>query len=106
MVGGIIGLFSISRLMLSLLHRYANPTIALLTGLMLGSLSKTWPWKTHFLYAPAGGIHNFLVEQNILPTQFQLLYKQYLHILQDFLCIFLGCLVVVLLKKIGKRAGR
>lgn len=104
--GGIIGLFSISRLVLRLFHAYADPTMALLAGFMLGSLPKTWPWKISSLYYPDGSIHNFLLEQNILPTQFQLLYKKDPHILQALLYMCLGCLVVILLKKLGTRKNR
>jgi putative membrane protein len=104
--GGIIGLFSTSKLVLWLLRAYTGPTIALLAGFMLGSLPKTWPWKTSSLYSPDRSTHNLLIEQNVLPNQFQLLYKKDPHILQALLCICLGCLVVILLKKLGTRKDR
>jgi putative membrane protein len=39
------GLITFVRLLNWLFSRYHDLTIALLTGLMLGSLRKVWPWK-------------------------------------------------------------
>lgn len=44
--GAATGLVSFVRLLRWLLGHYHNLTIAALTGLMLGSLRKVWPWKT------------------------------------------------------------
>lgn len=44
--GAATGLVSFVRLLRWLLHRNHDLTIAALTGLMLGSLRKVWPWKT------------------------------------------------------------
>lgn len=56
------GLVAFSRLLNWLFNRYHNFAIALLTGLMLGSLRKIWPWKEALPdYAAA--------PRNILPGQ-------------------------------------
>jgi putative membrane protein len=60
MAGAVVGLLSFVRLLRSLLRRYPDVTIAGLTGLMLGSLRKVWPWK-ELGATPAQ-------ELNILPT--------------------------------------
>lgn len=39
------GLFSFVRILSWLFKRYPNVTIAVLTGFMVGSLRKIWPWK-------------------------------------------------------------
>ena len=44
-VGALIGLLSFSRLLKWLFKNYHNTTLALLTGFILGSLNKVWPWK-------------------------------------------------------------
>jgi len=44
-VGAIVGLLSFSRLLKWLFKNYHNTTLALLTGFILGSLNKMWPWK-------------------------------------------------------------
>ncbi len=43
--GAAFGLLSFARVLGWLFRRYHDATIALLTGLMLGSLRKVWPWK-------------------------------------------------------------
>lgn len=44
-VGAIVGLLSFSRLLKLLFKNYHNTTLALLTGFIIGSLNKVWPWK-------------------------------------------------------------
>ncbi|OIQ22806.1 DUF368 domain-containing protein [Lacinutrix sp. MedPE-SW] len=43
--GAIVGLLSFSRILKWLFKNYHNATLALLTGFILGSLNKVWPWK-------------------------------------------------------------
>jgi len=43
--GAIIGLLSFSHVLKWLFKNYHNTTLALLTGFILGSLNKVWPWK-------------------------------------------------------------
>jgi putative membrane protein len=43
--GAIIGLLSFARLLKWMFARYRNATLALLTGFIIGSLPKIWPWK-------------------------------------------------------------
>ncbi|HLV14971.1 MAG TPA: DUF368 domain-containing protein [Xanthomarina sp.] len=43
--GAIVGLLSFSRVLKWLFKHYQNTTLALLTGFIVGSLNKIWPWK-------------------------------------------------------------
>lgn len=43
--GAVVGLLSFARLLKWMFARFKNPTLALLTGFILGSLPKIWPWK-------------------------------------------------------------
>lgn len=45
-LGAIIGLIAFSHLLSWVFKKYKNPTIAVLTGFILGSLNVLWPWKT------------------------------------------------------------
>ncbi len=45
-LGAIIGLIAFSHLLSWVFKRFKNPTIAVLTGFILGSLNVLWPWKT------------------------------------------------------------
>lgn len=44
-LGAIFGLLSFSKLLKYLFTNYKNVTLAILTGFILGSLNKIWPWK-------------------------------------------------------------
>ncbi|RIV45279.1 DUF368 domain-containing protein [Flagellimonas pelagia] len=44
-LGAIVGLLSFARLLKWMFNHYKNITLALLTGFILGSLNKIWPWK-------------------------------------------------------------
>lgn len=45
-IGAIIGLLSFSHVLKWLFKNYHNTTLAILTGFILGSLNKIWPWKS------------------------------------------------------------
>ena len=45
LVGAILGLLSFSRILKWLFSTYKNYTLATLTGFIIGSLNKIWPWK-------------------------------------------------------------
>jgi len=44
-VGAIVGIVPFSHFLSWLLKRFRNPTTAILTGFILGSLGTLWPWK-------------------------------------------------------------
>ena len=45
MAGAVIGLLSFSRVLKWMFAKYHDLTIAVLTGFLIGSLNKLWPWK-------------------------------------------------------------
>lgn len=72
-VGGIVGLLSFSRILKWMFEKYENRTLALLTGFLLGSLNKVWPWKeVEEVFVKHAGEPNEkiipLVETNVLPN--------------------------------------
>jgi len=69
-VGGIIvGITSFSRVLSFALHRFRDITIAVLSGFMLGSLNKVWPWKKTVESIINQGIETQTVEVNSAPDQ-------------------------------------
>lgn len=44
-VGAVVGLLSFARLLKMMFAKHHDVTIAVLTGFLLGSLNKIWPWK-------------------------------------------------------------
>lgn len=49
-VGAVIGLLTFSRVLKYLFNNYKNYTLAVLTGFIIGSLNKIWPWKKVLTY--------------------------------------------------------
>ena len=70
--GALIGIIAFSNLLSWLLRKYNNLTIATLTGVMIGSLNKVWPWKE--ITETFIDRHNEvrpLAEKNILPGTYE-----------------------------------
>lgn len=66
--GALIGLVSFAQILSWLFRRYHDLTVAALTGLMIGSLRKVWPWKEVLeTMVDRHGEVVPLVERNLLP---------------------------------------
>lgn len=66
--GCLVGLLSFARVLSWVLRRWRDLTLAFLTGLMLGSLNKVWPWKETLTWRTnSHGEPVPLLEQNLLP---------------------------------------
>jgi putative membrane protein len=67
-LGCAVGIVSFAQLLSWLFRRYHDLTVAVLTGFMLGSLRKVWPWKETISYiTDRHGAILPTVERNILP---------------------------------------
>lgn len=67
--GVVFGLLSFARLLKWLFGHYRNATLALLTGFILGSLNKIWPWKRIIEIIPMGK-KEIIIDENISPFAF------------------------------------
>lgn len=72
-IGGIVGLLSFSRILKWMFEKHEGKTLALLTGFLIGSLNKVWPWKqTTEVYIKHQGEANekavALMQKNVLPN--------------------------------------
>lgn len=71
MVGCVLGLVSFSHVLSWLFKKFHNLTIAVLTGFMIGSLNKVWPWKlTLTTRINSHGLEVPVTQQSVLPTNF------------------------------------
>lgn len=72
-LGCLIGLLTFARLLKYLFKHFKEITIALLTGFMIGSLYKVWPWKnqvgTEPLVVHSNGKEDYMMT-NVLPGNF------------------------------------
>lgn len=87
--GALIGITSFSRVLSFALARFRNSTLALLTGFMLGSLNKVWPWKEKIAMADG-----FELEKNILPNAF---------LVEAIVLAIIGFFLVYFLEKLSQK---
>ncbi|WP_456377337.1 DUF368 domain-containing protein [Lutibacter sp.] len=70
--GAIVGLLSFSKLLKWLFNNYKNYTLAILTGFIIGSLNKIWPWKETLTWrVNSHGIKVPFNQQSISPFSFE-----------------------------------
>ncbi len=70
-VGAIFGLLSFARLLKWMFKNYKNITLALLTGFILGSLNKIWPWKKVLATKTFGDKTIVMDDVNVWPSAFE-----------------------------------
>lgn len=96
--GAIVGLLTFSRILKWLFHHYKNITLAVLTGFVLGSLNKIWPWKETLTWREnSHGEKVPLYEQSISPFAYEGDNQLYFTIL----LAVVGFLMIILLEKIA-----
>lgn len=96
--GACLGIAAFSRMLSWLFKNYHDPTVAVLAGLMLGSLRKVWPWKqTLQSITDRHGQIVPIVQENILPSQWTAEVATALSLAAT------GFLVVFFLDRLGKQ---
>jgi putative membrane protein len=68
--GAIIGLLSFAKILKWMFSNYKNITLSLLTGFILGSLNKIWPWKEVLETKTYGDKIITVIDVNISPFNF------------------------------------
>lgn len=94
-VGAVIGITSFSRILSYALKHVRNITLAVLSGFMLGSLNKVWPWKETITTTVDG--HELVMENNILPNAY---------ITEAVVLMLVGFFLVYFLEKLSMRASK
>ena len=101
--GAIVGLLSFSHVLKWLFKTYHNLTLALLTGFIIGSLNKVWPWKKVLTWREnSEGIQVPFLEQSVSPFSFDGDSK--IVLAMSFMVI--GFLTIFLLEKLGSKASK
>jgi len=99
-LGAIIGLLSFSRILKWLFKNYHNLTMALLTGFILGSLNKVWPWKRVLSWrTDSEGLQVPFKEESVWPTAFD----GEPQIVFAILLMFAGFFAILLLEQLGSK---
>ena len=92
--GCAVGLLMFSRVLAWLMHHYHNLALSLLTGFMLGSLMKLWPWKQTLSYRISSHGQVPLEQINLLPGKFESVTGQDPHLLNAILLALAGFILV------------
>jgi putative membrane protein len=72
-IGAVLGLALFSRVLSWLFKKHHDVVVAALTGFMIGSLRKIWPWKeTLSTRINSHGVEVPLLQQNVLPEAFDM----------------------------------
>ena len=100
--GAVVGLLSFSKLLKWLFEKYHELTLALLTGFMIGSLNKIWPWKVALTYRTnSKGMQVPLNEKSISPFDFD----GDPQLFQAIGLMVLGILIILILEKISTKTN-
>lgn len=101
-VGCITGLLAFSRIISWLLKKHHAITIGLLSGFMLGSINKLWPWKVVLSYRlSSSGAQKPLLTENILPQDYLAATGDEPLFLQAILAFSFGILLVVGIERLA-----
>ncbi len=101
--GAIVGLLSFSKVLKWLFSNYRNYTLALLTGFILGSLNKIWPWKETLTWrVNSHGIKVPFNEQSISPFSFE----GDAQLVMAILLSVIGFSVIILLERVANNSSK
>lgn len=95
--GCLIGLLSFSKFLNYLLKHFHNMTMCVLTGFMIGTLKKIWPWKEVLETRIVRGKAKVLRDANILPTEINS------EVILALLLMIIGIVLVLGLEHVSKR---
>ncbi len=99
-LGCLVGILSFSHVLNWALKNYHSATIALLTGFMVGSLNKVWPWKeTLETYTDRHGVVKPLLQENVLPGTYESLAGQESYLGYAIVLAIFGFLLVYLIDR-------
>lgn len=102
--GCALGIVSFAGLLRWMLSRWHDLVLAFLTGLMLGSLNKLWPWKeTLTWHLNSHGEQVPLLQSNLSPNQFAVLSGHDPQLLLAIVLAVSGVLLVIGIEWLAKR---
>lgn len=98
--GAVVGLLSFSKLLKWFFEKYNRLTLAVITGFMIGSMNKIWPWKIALTFRTnSKGVKIPLNEESISPFNFD----GDPQLLQAIGLMVFGVLIILILEKISTK---
>ncbi|WP_339755156.1 DUF368 domain-containing protein [uncultured Winogradskyella sp.] len=102
-IGALIGLKVFSKALNWMFKHQKNLTLAILTGFMIGSLNKIWPWKEVLkTRINSKGEEVTLLDKSILPTS----YDGDNQMLMVLVFIVIGFAAILILESLGKQKNK
>ncbi len=102
--GAAVGIISFSHILSWFLKRFHSITVALLTGFMIGSLNKVWPWKEVLTtYVDRHSVTKPLTEGNVLPSSYEAINNSSSYLFEAIALGLLGLLVIGGIEFIAKK---
>lgn len=107
-LGCITGLLLFSRVLKWMFQRAHDLTVAVLTGFLIGSLNKVWPWKEvleSFVKHPGTEKETIVpvVERNVWPQTFSEITGEPNHLIAALITCFVGFVLVVGLNRLAPK---
>lgn len=106
-LGCVVGILSFSHVISWLFRKFPNATMALLSGFMIGSLNKLWPWK-EVLESRLNSQDEWVpfIERSISPGRFRDLYQADPLLLQVGLSALAGLALIFLFELLARRKAK
>ena len=99
-IGAVIGLKVFSKALNWMFKHQRNLTLAILTGFMIGSLNKIWPWKEVLKTRKnSEGEEVIFLDKSILPTS----YDGDNQLLIALVFVVIGFTLILILESLGKQ---
>lgn len=103
-VGCLFGLITFAKVLNFLFKKAHQLTIAILTGFLIGSLNKIWPWKHTLEYRTnSHGEEVPFIQKSVLPQSFETLTNENPHLLFSIGLMLFGFILILLLEKFSKK---
>lgn len=102
-IGAVVGILSFSKLLNWLFDHHKNNTLAVLTGFILGSLNKIWPWKETLTWRlDSHGVKIPFNEQSVSPFS----YQGDPQLMMAIILLIVGFLLIILLEKLANISNK
>lgn len=102
-----LGLMAFAQVLGVLLHKFRVRTISVLTGFMVGSLLKLWPWQAVIAYQiRTDGSSYPLVQEPVWPHMYTALTGAEPHTVLAVLMMVMGGVVVVVIDALSRLSGQ
>jgi len=106
LLGCLVGLLSVARLITLTFRHFHDTVLALLTGFMIGALSKVWPWQETLSWRTnSSGEQVPLSQAPVTPDTWAVLTGQDPQVVMAIVMALAGLVLVLALEYVGQMAG-